>query len=204
MSPLRRRATLLALTLLACVAPFGVAQAHDGASRENVATAVVEQDGAGTFDFAWQVRRQRGGVIDHYNAARAAARCVDCRATAIAFQIVLVVGRPDAVNPRNVSIAINDQCTRCVTYAGARQFVRVVDQPVRITRSGRRELFDVRRTLRRLESLALGVAELTAAVEREEARVNRVLLEELVPADDASGEEDVRVLDSENNQDNAR
>jgi hypothetical protein len=74
------------LTILACALPVGGAQA---AHRDNVALATIEQDGGRAFDFAWDLSTQRGGVVDNANKAHAAARCTDCEATAIAFQIVI-------------------------------------------------------------------------------------------------------------------
>lgn len=182
MTTLRRRLTA-GIALLACAAPFGVAQAQDATTRDkdNLAVATTEQDGARAFDFAWSLDRQRGGVVDHRNIANAAARCTDCRATAIAFQIVLVSGTPTQVAPRNQAVAINDQCTNCVVYAGARQFVRVVGAGgARFTGEGRATLADVRNDLRALERRDLDVDALTAAVEAQEARVLRVLTEEVV------------------------
>ena len=94
MRSLRRRIAAGA-ALLACAAPFGVAQAQDATrDKDNIAVATTEQDGARAFDFSYSVEYQRGGVVDHKNVANAAARCTDCRATAIAFQIVLVSGSP--------------------------------------------------------------------------------------------------------------
>jgi putative peptide zinc metalloprotease protein len=197
----RARSAAALLAVLACVAPAGVAQAGDGGgggSRDdNVAVATTEQDGARVFDFAWSIRRQRGGVVDQRNVANAAARCTDCRATAIAFQVVLVTGRPDSIAPRNQALAINDQCTRCVVYAGARQFVRIVDEPVRFTGRGRATLMDVRSTLRRLEDAGLTTAELRAAVEEQEGRVRQVLQDEIVPI---AGGHDGHVLDRDDRQ----
>jgi putative peptide zinc metalloprotease protein len=201
MTTLRRRA-IAAATLLACAAPFGVAQAQDAATesqtrkQDNIAVATTEQDGTRAFDFAWSLRRQRGGVVDHRNIANAAARCSDCRATAIAFQVVLATGSPSPVTPRNQAVAINDQCTRCVVYAGARQFVRVVAGEARFTGKGLATLFDVRRDLRALEGQDLGVAALTAAVEAQEARVVQVLTDEVVTS---SGERS-RVRDRDDSQ----
>ena len=126
MSTLRRRVAA-GVAVLACAAPFGVAQAQDATrDKDNLAVATTEPDGARAFDFSYSVEYQRGGVVDHKNIANAAARCTDCRATAIAFQIVLVNGSPTQLVPHNQAVAINDQCTNCVVYAGARQFVRTV------------------------------------------------------------------------------
>jgi putative peptide zinc metalloprotease protein len=173
------RPTTLLVVVLACVLSSGSAQAAPG--TENVATAIAEQGESRVFDLAWDVSRQRGdGVVDHLNAATARARCIRCGATAIAFQIVLVSGSPTTVIPRNTAEAINVECTECVTLAEARQFVRVVPSPVRITGAGRAVLADVRQRLRALESQNLRVDELHQAVETQEARVLEVLRNELV------------------------
>jgi putative peptide zinc metalloprotease protein len=185
----RRFAGLLAAACLAGALPAGAALADgDGDGNQNLATAIVQQDGAYEFDFAWDFDRQRGGTVDHLNQARALARCSDCKASSIAFQIVLVSGGPDRVEPRNSAIALNDGCERCVTYAGARQFVRVTPERVRLTGSGRRTLADVRDDLRDLDDPSLTVDQLAAAVEQQEARVLEVLDTQLVPA--GRGEDD--------------
>ncbi len=166
-------------TVAICAAPTGVAQAAP--AHDNTATATVEQDGARAFDFEWSLLRERGGVVDHRNVAQAGARCSDCRATAIAFQVLIVEGQPEKLSPFNQAVAVNDQCTRCVVYAGARQLVRVVDRPVRFTARGAITLADVRRDLRALEGQDLTVGQLAAALEAQEARVLEVLTDELVP-----------------------
>jgi putative peptide zinc metalloprotease protein len=151
----------------------------------------VQTDATRVSDFAWDISKQRGGEVDHYNSAQAAARCTDCGATAIAFQIVLAWGRPNPVMPRNEAVAINLECTRCAVAAEARQFVRVVDAPVKFTGEGRAELADVREHLRALAGQDLPVADLHAAVEHEEARVLDVLRTQLVLKSDADTEADV-------------
>ena len=168
-----------ALAVLVCAAPTGVAQARP--AHDNTATATIEQDGGRAFDFEWSLERQRAGVVEHKNTAQAGARCSDCRATAIAFQIVIVEGQPEKLAPVNQAVAVNDQCTRCVVYAGARQLVRVVDKPVRFTARGALTLVDVRRDLKALENQDLTVDQLVAALEAQEARALNVLQNELVP-----------------------
>jgi len=191
-----RRARGLALALLlilACALPAGSAQASP---HDNVATAITETDGGFASDFAWGISRQHGGdVVDQLNAAHALARCTDCRATAVAFQIVLVSGSPATVSPRNIAEALNVECTRCVAVAEARQFVRVVEEPVKFTREGMLELRDVRRDLRGVVRQDLAPADLHIAVEREEDRVRAVLADDLVTRSDPDTEADV--LESE-------
>lgn len=198
---------LAALVAAAAVCGAGGTALADGDKRkqDNTATAVIEQDAGRAFDFAWAIDRvKRGRDVDHTNMARAFARCTGCRSTAIAFQIVLVSGRPGRLVPRNVAAAVNDGCVECVTYAGARQFVRVTSEPVRFTEEGSAELADVRRDLRAIESQDLTLDEQVAVVEAQEARVNRVLTQELVAADSDDDEEDdngYRRLDREDSQD---
>jgi len=176
-----RRLLVLVVLVIACALPSGGAQAADSRFHDNVADAFTEQDGAHVFDFAWDLRRERGDdPVDHLNAANAAARCTQCGARAIAFQIVLVSGSPDIVAPRNLARAITDQCTQCEVAAEARQFVRVLDAPVRFTGEGRAELAAVRNELRALEDQSLSLAQLDEQVERQEARVIDALDHELV------------------------
>jgi len=190
-----RRGAAALLTVLACALPAGGAQASTG---ENLAQATIEQDGGRAFDFAWDVSSQRGGVVDQANKAHAAARCTDCEATAIAFQIV-IASKANTVAPTNEAVALNLECTRCEVVAEARQFVRVVDAPVRLTGAGRAELKEVRRELRALEALDPPIDQLHQAVEAQEARVKEILNTELVLRSDPSQEADV--IDSELAQD---
>ena len=183
------------LTVLSCALPAGSAQASP---HDNIAQATIEQDGGRAFDFAWGISTQRGGVVDQSNKAHAAARCTECEATAIAFQIV-IASNASRVAPTNEAVALNLECPSCEVVAEARQFVRVVDGPVRITRAGRRELIDVRRSLRELETQDPPIDQLHQAVEAQEARVRSVLATELVLKRDPS--QDADVIDAQLAQD---
>ena len=138
-------------------------------------------------------------MVDQANKAHAAARCTDCKATAIAFQIVLVSGAPSTAAPTNEAVALNLECTRCEVVAEARQFVRVLDAPARLTGAGRRELRDVRADLGALEAADLPIDQLHQAVEQQEARVKEVLNTELVLRGNAAELADV--LDAQLAQD---
>ena len=190
MSPLRRRLAALLLTVVGCVLPMGSAQATT--STDNSATAIIEVDHGRAFDFAWNLSRKRGdAAVTNWNSATAKARCVECRATAIAFQIVLVSGSPSVVVPRNTAEALNLECTNCTVAAEARQFVRVVPDPVRFTGEGRAILANVRERLSALEVEDLAVDQVHQVVEAQEARVREVLANELVMRSDPSEETDV-------------
>jgi hypothetical protein len=180
---------LALLLTLACASPAG---AQAAPYRDNVAAATTATDGSHVSDFAWDVTRQRGGDVDELNSASATARCTDCGATAIAFQIVLVSGTPDSLTPHNRAVAVNEQCTRCVVAAEARQFVRVVDEPVKFTDTGMEQLADIRQDLRALARADLSLADLHAGVERDEARVKDVMAHDVVPKADPDSTVEVR------------
>lgn len=194
-SPRRRLAALLCIT--ACAAPLGVAQAQGSGNnglrpKDNGALAIARTAGADEFDFAWSLERQTGGAVDNVNVARAIATdCTDCKATAIAMQIVLAV-RSDSVTPVNRAEALNNQANRARAYAFAPQFVRVTDRPARFTGDGRSTLADVRRQLRRLEGQDLTIGQLAAAVDAQRQRVRDVLAHELVPV---SGDRPVHTVE---------
>jgi hypothetical protein len=189
MSALARRWAALLVAALACALPSG---AYAASSTDNAATAIIELDEARAFDFAWNISRQAGDdPVTNRNSATARARCVRCQATAIAFQIVLVAGSPATVVPQNTAEAVNVECTDCTVVAEARQFVRVVPDPVRFTGRGRSILANVRDRLSALETQDLAIDQLHQAVESEEARVRAVLQTELVVKSEPSERTDV-------------
>jgi hypothetical protein len=182
MTALASRALTVAVVVLACVLPFGSAQAAD--NPDNVATATIQQDDGHAFDFAWDIYKQNGDdPVLNRNEADASARCARCQATAIAFQIVLVHGSPSIVVPQNIAQAVNTGCTACTVAAEARQFVRVSPEPLKITGEGRAVLAHVRRDLAALQGEDLPVDQLDAAVETQASRVRDVLATDLVVAD---------------------
>lgn len=190
MTGLTRRWAALLLAVIGCVLPLG--SAHAASSTDNSATAIIEVDQGKAFDFAWNISRQSGDdPVLNRNSATARGRCVECSATAIAFQIVIASGSPRTVVPQNVAEAVNVECTNCTVVAEARQFVRVVPEPVRFTGRGRAMLADVRQELTALESRDLPVDQLHQAVEAQELRVRTVLANELVEKSNPSDDTDV-------------
>ena len=180
MTAARRRT--LALLACACALPPGSAQAAATATTTTWRPPSIEQDGGRAFDFAWDIRKQRGGVVDHFNAANAGARCTDCRATAIAFQIVLVSGAPSTVAPDATTPSRSTTSARAAPSSPRRGSSSASStQPVKLTDAGPRACSPTcattcgrsRRRTRRSPSC-------TQAVEQQEARVREVLSTELV------------------------
>ena len=178
----RARWPVAALAVLACAVP-AVALGRDGERKQdNFALAVTEADGGRAFDFSWEVIRQKRGPVDSKNLARAAAQCVDCRAAAIAFQVVLAWGEGSGQNTAvNHADALNAFCTRCQVYAGAKQITATMSGPTRFTGEGRKTLADVRNKVRALERTDLSADELKVAVDAQWARVVEAVIEQTEP-----------------------
>jgi putative peptide zinc metalloprotease protein len=64
------------------------------------------------------------------NEAYAIASCDNCAAVAVAFQVVLVTGEADVAVPQNLSVAVNYDCTSCLTYSLAVQLFATLDGPL--------------------------------------------------------------------------
>jgi len=73
--------------------------------------------------------REKQDDVTAGNQAVAHATCTDCQTIALALQIVVYRQGATNVAPRNFAIAVNDQCTRCLTVAHAVQYVIPVADP---------------------------------------------------------------------------
>ncbi len=139
MTPRRLQLLLIAL-LLVLVGTTG-ARADGGPSGDNAAVAINRTDDSSRFRFAYDLARESDEVVDNENTAFAYANCERCRTTAIAVQIVLVSSTPSTVTPKNVAVALNENCSHCQTFSTAFQFVvGVEDASVRFTKTGKDEL----------------------------------------------------------------
>jgi hypothetical protein len=94
----------------------------------------------------------RGDRVTPLNLAQARAECVGCSTFAVALQLDIYKRGADVVAPVNRSIALNEQCLRCITVARAIQYVIPVDDPEQIPervdgliRELDRELQDIQR-----------------------------------------------------------
>ena len=93
---------------------------------DNQAMAIATQDGGTAYDVAFALVWAKGDTVLNRNEAYAFASCVECRAVAVSFQVVLVVGHANVVAPQNISAAVSYNCLRCVTQALAVQLVVTV------------------------------------------------------------------------------
>jgi putative peptide zinc metalloprotease protein len=103
--------------------PFPFAPPPAPGAHDNFAVAVNTVDGARVAametSFAWLDTDR----VDHRNRSYALASCLDCTTVATAFQVVVANGSPRTVVPENTAVAINYECTTCVTHSIAVQLV---------------------------------------------------------------------------------
>jgi putative peptide zinc metalloprotease protein len=96
---------------------------------DNQAVAIGYDDGQTVTDTASSLEwESSGAAIDNRNEAYALASCRGCRTTAVAFQVVLVVGQHSTQVPVNKAVALNEQCVLCTTRALAVQLVLPLDE----------------------------------------------------------------------------
>jgi putative peptide zinc metalloprotease protein len=142
---------------------------------DNQALAVNTRDGSVAYDVSFAlVWADEDAVLDR-NEAFVAASCRDCRAVAVAFQVVLVVGSVDVVVPQNLSTAVNYACLQCVTYALATQLVVTLPGP--LSDAGTQELAAIWAELQEFGEQIEGVplAELRDRLTDFEARILTVV-----------------------------
>jgi putative peptide zinc metalloprotease protein len=94
---------------------------------DNQSLAVVTRDGGTVYDVSFALVWVTDGTVVNDNEAYAFASCTACRAVAVSFQVVLIVGHANIAAPENIAAAVAYNCIRCVTHALALQLV--VDLP---------------------------------------------------------------------------
>jgi putative peptide zinc metalloprotease protein len=95
------------------------------------------------------VVEEAGTTVDNENVAFSYASCVDCRTVTAAIQVV-VVENP-AVNdyrPGNAAAAVNESCTRCATFAYARQVVLTPYRQIDLGEDAHHEIHDIQQEIR--------------------------------------------------------
>jgi putative peptide zinc metalloprotease protein len=90
---------------------------------DNQTLAVNTSNGTVVYDVAFAMVWADGNTVLNKNEAYAFAHCQNCQATAISFQVVLIVGQANVVVPQNISAAVNYDCVSCLAQALAEQLV---------------------------------------------------------------------------------
>jgi putative peptide zinc metalloprotease protein len=103
--------------------PFPFAPPPAPRAHDNFAVAVSTVDGDRVAVMETSMAWLGEARVDHRNRAYALASCADCTTVAAAFQVVVASGTSRTVVPENSAIAVNYQCTTCITHAIAVQTV---------------------------------------------------------------------------------
>jgi putative peptide zinc metalloprotease protein len=172
---------LLALAMAAVASPAAWAEDDDddNGRHDNAAVAINTKDGSSIFKFAFTIRRVAGDVVDETNTAVAYNECEECRAVAVAMQIVLVVGHPSVVTPENVAVAVNYECTLCESLAMAYQFVIGVPADFEFSEQALREMARIRKEIRRLRKEELSIDELHTRIDALADELRTVVREDI-------------------------
>ncbi|MDP9093161.1 MAG: hypothetical protein M3N95_09535 [Actinomycetota bacterium] len=96
---------------------------------DNQTLAVNTHNGTAVYDVAFALVWASKATVLNKNEAYAFARCSHCRAEAISFQIVLIIGHANVIVPQNISAAVNYNCIVCLTQALAVQLVLTLPGP---------------------------------------------------------------------------
>jgi putative peptide zinc metalloprotease protein len=96
---------------------------------DNQTLAVNTRNGTSVYDVAFALVWASKATVLNKNEAYAFASCRHCRAEAISFQIVLIIGHANVIVPQNISAAVNYNCIVCLTQALAVQLVLTLPGP---------------------------------------------------------------------------
>jgi putative peptide zinc metalloprotease protein len=167
----------VALSLL----PVQPASAGAGGDRTVTtrAVAMVRHDGAVRADADFDVRLAGRALSAATNTAVAYARCTDCRALAVSFQVVLVRRVPADLTLTNRALSVTDRCRRCEALSWSYQWVVVTGADRQLSPSGQWRLHLLGRRLRLLVWSKPPAAELARRVQGLAAQVQRVLATEI-------------------------
>jgi putative peptide zinc metalloprotease protein len=176
-----RRHIAALLTTVALTAPAWGPLTTPAAAQDTSAVAVNKHDDSSVFRLAFSIHRVLGDVVDQQNAAVAYASCDTCQTVAISIQVLIVVSDPSVVDPLNLALAVNQNCSLCETLASAYQFV-LGGAAIRLqlTGQGRQELQRIHHELLRLRNSGLSIEEIQAQTDTLMDQLRQVLATQLV------------------------
>ena len=147
---MRSRLSVFAAIVAAVVLASPPLAGADGSGPHNQLMVVNQTDGQALTRGRAVFNVDQGPTVAPENAALARASCTDCRTVAVAIQVVAMEGSISDFRPLNAAVALNEQCTRCQTYAYARQEVLTVDGTLDLSDAGRDALRRLGEQVRRV------------------------------------------------------
>ena len=191
----RLRAIALGIAAAAALASGSTAYASDEESWPNQNNIVVAQN---YRDYSELDRTSLrvvfvDGDVTASNEAVAFASCQYCHTTAVAIEAVVVIGYPKTFVPQNIAMAINYQCSHCVTVADAWQVVLQYTGPVELSGQGEKQVAQLRQQLRDLADSNATPDAIVQGDMQIRDQLKQVLQSDLVPTEggeDKSNEQD--------------
>lgn len=112
--------------------PVNYSEHAGGGGGRNLVIVRNRVDGGVRIRSAIQLSRIPGPAVEPVNYAGAFGSCADCQTMSVALQLNLVSQDVARFMPQNVALAVNVECTRCVTVAYALQYVVQVEDPAQV------------------------------------------------------------------------
>jgi hypothetical protein len=106
-----------------------------------------------------------GDTVDNRNIAAAYSQCTGCRTVAVAVQAVLATGPATTVSPQNLALAINQDCSSCVTMAWAYQYVATTGGDIKLAEDTRQRFHALGNQIKTLIDQPLTYEELDARLD---------------------------------------
>jgi Fe-S cluster biogenesis protein NfuA len=149
----RRIFTLLLAAILALAIAVLPATAGGG---NNVVVISNTTDGQTLSSASTQVVPVPMDDVTSSNIAIAAnAGCTGCHSSAVAVQILIVVGSPSTFSPGQAAVAANGGCTGCGAYAYARQHWIQISGPAVLGGDARAQIDEIRQEIANVTSSIL-------------------------------------------------
>lgn len=126
---------------------------------DNQTLAVNTRNNSSVYDVAFALVWANGDSVLNKNEAYAFASCSHCKAEAISFQVILIVGHANVIVPQNISAAVNYNCIVCVTQALAVQLVLTLP-----TAPTAQEIRDINALWRQIQAWSKHIRDLPFAV----------------------------------------
>jgi putative peptide zinc metalloprotease protein len=112
----------------------------------NVVVSSPSSDGAKIHRVSIKVGSTGSDTVDSSNVAYAAPHdCTGCEGIAVAFQAIIMTGKPTTFTPKNYAVAINTSCTGCGAFAYAYQYTVSAERGTHLGKDGRAKVAAIRR-----------------------------------------------------------
>jgi hypothetical protein len=143
---IRRR--FLTLVLMAILALFVAVVPSSAGGGDNIVVVSNTTDGQTLSSASTQVIPTPMDSVTSSNIAVAVnAGCTDCHSSAVAVQVLIVVGSPQNFQPGNAPAAANGGCESCGAYAYARQHWIQISGPAVLDGTARAQIDQIRQEI---------------------------------------------------------